>query len=79
MIVASRIPQLTDQMLANTLRAAEAQRVGTTRFTLLADVERLERNLQACLEDLGYRVTLTRRVAEQGAEKLLAGVAGHTM
>ena len=63
MILASRIPQLTDQMLANTIRAAKVQRHGTTRFTLLADVERLERHLQACLEELGYRVRLTRRAA----------------
>ncbi len=63
MILASRIPQLTDQMRAATIRAAEAQHDHTTRFTLLTDVERLERHLQACLEELGYRVTLTRRAA----------------
>jgi hypothetical protein len=63
MILAYRIPQLTDQMRAATIRAAEAQRQGTTRFTLLTDVERLERHLQACLEELGYRVTLSRRAA----------------
>ena len=63
MIIASCIPQLTEQVRAATIRAAEAQRHGTTHFTLLTDVERLERHLQACLEDLGYHVTLTRRVA----------------
>ena len=63
MILATRIPQLTDQLRAATLAAAEAQRHGAARFTLLTDVERLERHLQACLEDLGYHVTLTRRVA----------------
>ena len=63
MILAARIPQLTDQLRAATLAAAEAQRHGTMQFTLLADVERLERHLQACLEELGYRVTLTRRAA----------------
>ena len=61
MILASRIPQLTNQMRAATIRAAEAQRHGTVRFTLLTNVERLERHLQACLEDLGYAVTLARR------------------
>ena len=79
MILASRNPQLTDQLRAATIRAAEAQRDHTTRFTLLADVERLERHLQACLEDLGYRVTLTRRAPKQGDEKVGPDSDDHKM
>jgi hypothetical protein len=63
MILASRIPDLTDQMLAATLRAAADPSHGTDRWLLLAEVERLERRLLVCLDRLGYPDMATRRAA----------------
>jgi hypothetical protein len=62
MIIASRIPELTDRMLAATLRAAEASSAGADWMTL-AEIEHLERRLQERLAPLGYRIVVERRAA----------------
>jgi hypothetical protein len=63
MILASRIPNLTDQMLAATLRAGDDLSRAAADWMLLAEVEHLERRLQVCLDRLGYRVVVERRAA----------------
>ena len=62
MILATRIPQLTDQMLANTLRAAEAAARGVD-WLALAELEALERRTLALLRRLDYRGAEERRAA----------------
>jgi hypothetical protein len=62
MIIASRIPDLTDQMLRNTLRAAEASSASADWMTL-ADIEHLERRLQERLAPLGYHLVVERQAA----------------
>jgi hypothetical protein len=62
MIIASRIPQLTDQMLANTLRAAEASARGVDWLTL-AEIERLEQRLLVLLRRLDNGDAEERRAA----------------
>ncbi len=44
MILATRIPHLTDQLLQNTLRAADPS-VGAVDWLTLAEIERLEQRL----------------------------------
>ena len=44
MMLASRIPQLTDELLKHTLRATEASACGVDWLTL-AEIERLEQRL----------------------------------
>jgi hypothetical protein len=51
MILATRIPHLTDQMLANTLRAAEAS-AQEVDWLMLAEIEHLERRLLPLLRRL---------------------------
>jgi hypothetical protein len=53
MILAHRIPDLTDQMLAATLRAAADPSHGTERLRLLAEVDHLERRLAVLYAQLG--------------------------
>jgi hypothetical protein len=60
--VALMIAELTDQLLVNTLRAAEASSRGTDWLTL-AQIERLEQQLMACIEPLGYHVSVERHAA----------------
>lgn len=62
MILALKIAELTDQLLANTLRAAEASAHNTDWLTL-AQIERLEQQLVRYAEPLGYHVTVERRAA----------------
>jgi len=62
MIIASRIADLTDQMLANTLRAAAAP-ARDIDWMVLAEIEHLERHLQARLAPLGYGIAVERRAA----------------
>jgi hypothetical protein len=62
MIIASRIPELTDRMLAATLHAAEASSTGAD-WMALAEIEHLERRLQERLAPLGYRIVVERRAA----------------
>jgi hypothetical protein len=62
MILASRIPQLTDQMLANTLRAAEASSRGADWLTL-AEIDRLERRLLTLLRKFHHIDQSERRAA----------------
>ena len=62
MILTTRIPDLTDQMRLNTLRAAEAHARGMDWMTL-AEIEHLERRLQERLAPLGYRLTVERKAA----------------
>ena len=62
MILATRIPNLTDQMLANTLRAAEASDRGVDWLTL-AEIERLERRLLLLLRRLDSVDEPARRAA----------------
>jgi hypothetical protein len=62
MIIASRIPELTDRMLAATLRAAEASSAPTD-WMVLAEIQYLERRLQERLEPLGYHLVVERRAA----------------
>ena len=56
MILASRIPQLTDQMLTNTLRVAEASARGVDLLTL-DEIESLERRLLRLLRRLDHADT----------------------
>lgn len=60
MIIATRIPMLTEQMRAATLRAISEQRAGRAGWTVLRNESRLERHLVDCLHELGYEVTLAR-------------------
>jgi hypothetical protein len=62
MILASRIPQLTDEILNNTLRAAVASARGADWQTL-AEVEHLERRLLALLRRLDRGDGAARRAA----------------
>lgn len=62
MILALKIADLTDQLLANTLRAAERSAADTDWMTL-AELQRLERQLLDCAGSLGYHVTVERRAA----------------
>ena len=62
MILATRIPQLTDQMLKNTLRAAEASERGVDWLTL-AELERLERRLLALQRQLDHGAAAPPRAA----------------
>ncbi len=71
MTLASRRPQLTDELLLHTLHAAEPSAGGADWLTL-AEIERrapvaagilLAEDLVARLEDLGYTVRLERRAA----------------
>ena len=62
MIIASRIPELTDRMLAATLRAAEASSASTD-WMALAEIQYLEQRLQKRLEPLGYQLVVERRAA----------------
>ena len=62
MILAQRIPQLTEQMRAATLRAAAAHATPVRRAQP-SGVTRPEDDLVARLEHLGYSVHLERRVA----------------
>jgi len=62
MIPATRIPNLTDQMLANTLRAAEASDRRVDWLTL-AEIERLERRLLLLLRRLDSVDEPARRAA----------------
>jgi hypothetical protein len=65
MILAYRIQELnlTDRMLAATLRAAGDAGYDADDWVLLAEIERLEGRLMTSLEKLGYRVTVERRAA----------------
>ena len=62
MIVATRIPQLTDQLLTNTLRAADAS-AGAVDWLTLAELERLEQRLLVLQRQLGHGATAARRAA----------------
>ncbi len=62
MIVATRIPQLTEQLLTNTLRAAEASARAVDWLTL-AEIERLEKRLLTLQRQLGHDATAARRAA----------------
>jgi hypothetical protein len=62
MILATRIPQLIDQMLTNTLRAAEAWERGVDWLTL-AEIEQLERRLLALQRWLDHGEAAARRTA----------------
>ena len=62
MILAARIPQLTDEMLKNTLRAAEASTRGADWLTL-SEVEHLERRLLTLLRRLDHGDVAARRAA----------------
>ncbi len=62
MILASRIPMLTEQMRQATLEAAERQRVAVTAGVPGRN-DVLERRLVRSLERLGYKVTLERLAA----------------
>ena len=62
MIIAQRIPLLTEQMRAATLRAAAAQ-TAPVRPARPSGVTRPEDDLVARLEHLGYTVHLQRRAA----------------
>jgi hypothetical protein len=62
MIIASRIPELTDRVLAATLRATEVSSAGAD-WMALAEIEHLERRLQERLAPLGYRIVVERRAA----------------
>jgi hypothetical protein len=62
MFLATRIPYLTDQMLANTLRAAEASAQGVD-WLMLAEIEWLERRLQTLQHRLEHGTAPARRAA----------------
>jgi hypothetical protein len=62
MIIATRIPDLTDQMLRYTLRAAEASKA-TADWMTLAEIKFLERRLQDRLDPLGYQLVVERKAA----------------
>lgn len=64
MILASRIPSLSERMKAATIRAAQAQRHGPAGTAGMADATSApERRLVARLERLGDKVALERLAA----------------
>jgi len=63
MIVAHRMPDLTDQMLRATLRAGDDLARSADDVMRIVEAEHLERRLQACLAPLGYEVRIERRAA----------------
>jgi hypothetical protein len=62
MFLATRIPQLTDQMLKNTLRAADASARGVDWLTI-AEIERLEQRLLTLERRLVGRAATSRQAA----------------
>jgi hypothetical protein len=62
MILATRIPHLTDQLLLNTLRATEASTEGVDWLTL-AELERLEQRLLTLARRLEHSDAPLRRAA----------------
>jgi hypothetical protein len=62
MFLATRIPALTDTMLKNTRRTAEASRRGVDWMTL-AEIERLERRWLTLLRRLDHGDMEKRRAA----------------